>query len=590
MIRYFTALILATISISLAAQEKTKSVDVFISELDKRIPQLLEDFIVPGAAIAIFENGEIVLQKGYGYADIKNKIKVTSQTGFNIGSISKTFAAWGVMKLVEEGKLDLDAPAETYLTRWHLPESEFDAEGVTIRRMLSHTAGLSLHGYPGWSPSDKLPTIEESLNGKNNGPGRVELVMEPGTRYQYSGGGYTIMQLIIEEVTGQKFEDYMQAEVLDPLGMKNSSYAIDKKILKKSALEYGPYGDNIDFELFTAQAAAGMHTTLEDFVHMAYASMYRNEDRKEYKAVLSPSSIEQMMQAVPEATGFFGYGMGYQVDDVHGLGLGGHGGNNTGWHALFRVNPETNDGFIVLTNGGGGNTLTYQVYCDWTTWKTGEPLGDWCAAKTPIANTLKLEIDKNGIEGISEFYLKLRDDHPDDYNFEESQLNNLGYYYLGNGDVENALAVFKTNIEGFPDGFNTYDSYGEALLASGKKEEGIENYKKSIRLNPANKHGIQVLNDLGVSTDDLMVTIPIERLKKLTGKYINIDNDEWAIDIEEADGILYANDDNYRFELLPLGDGKFVNADDGASLVFNTKNKYATKLLVMDRHHFTKVK
>ena len=185
MIKQLTLLALL-LSFTLNAQKETKEIDQFVKELDQKIPQLLNDFIVPGTAIAIIENGQIILQKGYGYSNMDKESKVTSTTGFNIGSISKTIAAWGVMKLVQKGKIDLDSPAEKYLTRWHLPNSEFDSDKVTIRRLLSHTAGLSLHGYPGWSPTDDLPTIEESLNGKNNGPGRVEMIMEPGTKWKYS--------------------------------------------------------------------------------------------------------------------------------------------------------------------------------------------------------------------------------------------------------------------------------------------------------------------------------------------------------------------------------------------------------------------
>ncbi len=104
-----------------------------MTELDQKIPQLLNDFSVPGTAIAIIENGEIILQKGYGYSNVDKNTKVTTTTGFNIGSISKTIAAWGVIKLVQDGKIDLDAPAEKYLTRWHLPKSEFDSNAVTTR-------------------------------------------------------------------------------------------------------------------------------------------------------------------------------------------------------------------------------------------------------------------------------------------------------------------------------------------------------------------------------------------------------------------------------------------------------------------------
>jgi CubicO group peptidase (beta-lactamase class C family) len=159
-------------------------------KFDETVPVWLDEFIVPGAAVAMIENGELRFAKGYGMADESEQIPVTKTTGFNIASISKTVSAWGVMKLVEEGKLKLDEPASTYLTRWELPASEFDASGVTIRRLLSHTAGLSLHGYPGWTLADTLPSIEESLSGKTNGAGDVRLIMEPGTRWQYSGGGY----------------------------------------------------------------------------------------------------------------------------------------------------------------------------------------------------------------------------------------------------------------------------------------------------------------------------------------------------------------------------------------------------------------
>ena len=131
---------------------RVASLSELLDKLDAEAPGWLEQASVPGAAVAVIRNGEVVATRGYGFADVAKSIPVTPTTGFNIGSISKTIAAWGVMTLVERGELDLDAPVETYLTRWHFPESEFDEKGVTIRRLLSHTAGLSLHGYPGWGP------------------------------------------------------------------------------------------------------------------------------------------------------------------------------------------------------------------------------------------------------------------------------------------------------------------------------------------------------------------------------------------------------------------------------------------------------
>lgn len=496
MTRLFILLFTLFIPFTGIAQNDSKDANQFKKELDKKIPQLLKDFSVPGTAIAIIDNGAIVLQKGYGLADVEKGIPVSGTTGFNIGSISKTVAAWGVMKLVEEGKIELDAPAEKYLTRWKLPKSEFDAKGVTVRRLLSHTAGLSLHGYPGWTPKDELPTVEESLNGKNNGPGRVEMIMQPGTKWKYSGGGYTILQLIVEEVTGERFEDYMQKAILNPLGMTNSSYTIDEKIKKNSAKEYSAFGDEIDFELFTAQAAAGLHTTIEDFVIFAMVSLFGNKEHEKYEHILKSETIKLMLEPAPASGGI--YGLGYQLMPIPGTSvvLGGHGGANSGWHALFMVNPETNDGFIMVTNGGAGYNIYRQIFCEWVFWKTGETMGGGCEINPPITGKLRTIISKKGVDDLSAVYAELKREHAEKYDFSERELNNLGYYYMGKDQLEKALAVFKLNIDEYPESFNVYDSYGEALLKSGDKENAIKNYKKSIEINPGNQHGIDVLKKI----------------------------------------------------------------------------------------------
>ena len=388
--------------------------------------------------------------------------------------------------------------------------------------MLSHTAGLSLHGYPGWSPKDTLPTIEESLNGKTNGPGPVKIIMKPGTKYQYSGGGFTILQLIIEEVTGQKFEDYMQKQILNPLGMTNSSYKIDNKILAASAFEYDNFGEKIPFERFTAQAAAGLHTTIEDFTRFAFANLYHYQ--KKENPVLPAAIVQQMMQPVPAAKGSYGYGLGYEVDMRKILkGLRGHNGDNAGWHAMFRVNPATNDGFILFTNGGAGYNVINMIFCEWINWKTGKSLMKGCYIKQSIATKLKRIIDDKGIENIADTYEILKEEQADKYNFSESQLNNLGYYYMGRKELKKAVALLKINVEAFPNTYNVYDSYGEALLAYGAQEEAIENYKKSVKLNPGNENGIKVLNKLGISTDDIIkhIAVPVDKqvLAGYVGRY-----------------------------------------------------------------------
>ncbi|MEP1780784.1 serine hydrolase [Reichenbachiella sp.] len=479
---------------SVNAQLKPVSSDEYVSELDKKVSAWLDEFIVPGAALALIDNGKIILQKGYGYADIKNKVTVNGKTGFNIGSISKTVAAWGVLKLVEEGKIELDSPAENYLTRWHLPESEYDVNKVTVRRLLSHTAGLSLHGYPGWSPSDTLPTIEQSLSGKNNGPGDVRMIMEPGTKWKYSGGGYTILQLIIEEVTGQKFADYMQAEILNPLGMTNSSYTIDDKILSASSLEHNGYGEVIPYELFTAEAAAGLHTTIEDFVLFAMASLNVPNGLVADQSILEQSTIKLMTSPAPAANGR--YGLGYGIDSIQNSQavLVGHGGANTGWHAYLRVNQQTGDGFAMITNGGSGHNVYRQAYCDWINWKLGVSLGNRCI-KT-ITPLLINAIRREGIDAAIAKYKKMKETKSEDYFFSEGALNNFGYELLRSNKVKEAIEIFKLNVEEYPESGNVYDSLGEAYMVDGNNELAIKNYEKSISLDPENTNGVEMLKKL----------------------------------------------------------------------------------------------
>ena len=164
----------------------------FAATVDAVTPGLLSRFSIPGAAVALIRNGEVVWMSGYGFADIATAKPVTPETGFNVGSISKTPAAWAVMHLVEEGKVDLDRPIEFYLKRWRLPTASFDNRQVTVRRLLSHTSGISTHDYHGWDPDKPLPPIEDSLSGKT-GTGEVHVVSTPGSAFSYSGANFLIL-------------------------------------------------------------------------------------------------------------------------------------------------------------------------------------------------------------------------------------------------------------------------------------------------------------------------------------------------------------------------------------------------------------
>ncbi len=590
MIRNLIFLFVLLQPIFLNAQEETKTAEQFAEEIDQKIPQILHDFAIPGAALAIIENGEIVLQKSYGFADVKKGIKINPQTGFNIGSISKTVTAWGIMKLVHEGKIDLDAPASNYLTRWQLPDSEYDQDEVTVRRLLSHTAGLSIPSIGAGLSYDELPSLEEWLNGKND-VGSVKIILRPGTKWEYSGGGYAVLQLIIEEVSGQKFEDFMQVEVLDPLGMKNSSFKIDDKIRATSAIPYDGYGGPTDFQLYAIHAAAGFQSTLEDFLRLVFASLPDHEDHLKYNTVLPVETVQQMIEPQPNTRiGGWRYGLGYQtvhIGDSHVFI--GHSGSNTGWQASFRLYPESNSGFVVFTNGGAGDNICNPLFCELMKWKSGESWGD-CWRKVSISSKLYRIIEDEGLEEMGKSYWALKEEKEDEYDFSEGQLNNLGYHYMGKGDLNKAIAVFELNIEAFPYAFNVYDSYGEVLLEQGKRDKAIQNYKKSIQLNPDNDNGIRVLKDMGVSTEDIVVKVPAEHLNRLAGEYLATHDETWRIQVEVDDGLLKCEDKYYNFTLVPIGENKFVNPRFGALWRFYAKDPNADPVLLFGERRFNKVK
>ncbi|MDW3192057.1 MAG: serine hydrolase domain-containing protein [Cytophagales bacterium] len=357
---WFTFQFLYLISTTLCAQI---NIDQLAKDFDTEIPKIMKANHVPGAFVALIESDQVIYQAYFGYSDLKYKLPITNQTGFNIGSISKVFAAWGIMRLVEKGKIGLDSAANKYLNQWQFPESDYDSNLITIRSLLSHTAGLSVHGYYGWKKVKNKPTLLESLSGTPKKYTKVALIAEPQTKYQYSGGGYSVLQQIIEEVTGDKFEHYMDTAVLSPMGMYNSSFTIDDRILAQSSKEYNKRGREIQFEHFTETAAAGLHTTPDDLIKFIKLTFSKLNSGKSDSTVISASTLNEMLKVVPASEKTIPYGLGYRRQ--HSSNSWWHGGANSGWWAIIGINPQHNFGLIVLTNSFSGNKVERFAFEAW---------------------------------------------------------------------------------------------------------------------------------------------------------------------------------------------------------------------------------
>jgi len=465
----------------------------FVRQTVARTPSYLAEFSIPGAAVAVIENGRVIMARGFGMADVVRKVPVTAATPFNIGSTSKSVSAWGAMRLVDEGKIGLDDPVQQRLTRWRFPASSFPAEGVTLRRLLSHTAGLSVSGYRGWGPDDVIPSLEQSLSGDDNGAGAVKIVAKPGSGWSYSGGGYTLMQLLLEEVTGRHFADYMRDAVLRPLGMTDSSFALTPMVLGKAARAYDELGEETPTPRFAELAAAGMYASIRDMTCYGLASIGDARTSK----VLKPATLDLMTAPAPATDGQ--WGLGYAIQAVgkgfpDGVERVGHDGGNRGWQTFFWVSRTRRDGLIVLTNGSDGWNVSNQLVADWMEWKSGHRL----PIPKSIAASILHTLHTRGVPAALARYRQLKATAAKDYMFNPGELNRIGYALLHRGRIDDAIQVWELNAQEYPGDWDVHDSLGDGYAAAGPARAGdaLASFRRSLELNPQNAHAREMIERL----------------------------------------------------------------------------------------------
>ena len=299
-------------------------------------------------------------------------------TVFQVASLSKWISAVGVMKLVEAGKLDLDAPVSPYLTRWHLPPSKFSNDDVTVRRLLSHTAGLTDGlGYSGYAPGTPVQSLEQSLTKASDADagisGAVHVGTKPGSAFTYSGGGYTLLQLVVEEVSGQAFAVFMQEAVFQPLGMTHSTYVWNENAPYALAEFYNQDGTKYNPRRYTALAATSLYTSLSDLSLFCQAHLKGPQNEPIGRGVLTPATLKRMREAHGREMGIAIWGLGpvlYATTADHDFIIGHDGKSTPPINTAVRLNPATGDGIIVLETGSP--TLATRLASEWVFWKTGQ--------------------------------------------------------------------------------------------------------------------------------------------------------------------------------------------------------------------------
>ncbi|MFM9908084.1 MAG: serine hydrolase domain-containing protein [Chitinophagaceae bacterium] len=321
-----------------------------------------------GLSIAVIKNYKIEWAKGYGWADVSENRKVTTKTRFQAASISKSLNSLGLLKLVEQGKINPEADINTYLKTWKFPyDSLSKNKKISVYNLLSHTAGLTIHGFPGYERTDLLPTIQQVLDGQK--PANTEAVrsaFEPGKKFEYSGGGTTISQLIITSVTGRKYSEYMQKEVLTPLGMMNSSYNQPPTDTTNLATGYYETGNPVKgkYHVYPEQAAAGLWTTPTDLAKYIIECQLAYEGKS--KKVLSPAMMKKRMTPYMDTA----FGLGVFIENRNGVKYFNHNGSNEAFVCTYYGSLKGGDGVVIMVNGENFNIINEvlnsvaQVY-DW---------------------------------------------------------------------------------------------------------------------------------------------------------------------------------------------------------------------------------
>jgi CubicO group peptidase (beta-lactamase class C family) len=314
---------------------------------------------VPGVSIAVIHNGEIEWARGFGVTRIGGP-PVTSETLFQAGSISKPVAALAVLRLVESGKLSLDDDVNQYLRSWKVEENDFTSkEKVTLRGLLTHTAGMTVHGFRGYATGEQLPTVVQILNGQApaNTP-RVFVDMSPGRQWRYSGGGYVVTQLLLEDVTGKPFAQLMRESVLQRIGMMRSTYEqpLPAARIAEAALPHDSEGSLLPGGPYIHQemAAAGLWTTPSDLARYAI-EVQRGLLGK--STILSATMARQVLTPIP---GMTEHGLGPALGGERGRRYFYHGGSNRGYKA-YLVAYDNGDGAVVMTNSDNADALRRDI-------------------------------------------------------------------------------------------------------------------------------------------------------------------------------------------------------------------------------------
>jgi CubicO group peptidase (beta-lactamase class C family) len=467
-----TLLFALLLPLCLAAQTTTTPVrPADPADIERRIPELMEQANIPGLSLVVFRNQETIYSGAFGVRSVDTREPVTEQTVFSAASLSKPVFAYALLQLVQAGRFDLDRPLHQYLP---YPRLEHDArrERITARQVLSHQSGL-----PNW---------------QWNAP-RLEFKFDPGERFGYSGEGFVYLMKVVEEVTGQDIETFMQETVFGPLGMTRSSYLLPQQLRDDYAFPHDEWG--VSYRKYFPEegnVAHSLQTTARDYSRFLQAVLaQRDLDAATTEAFLTPQI------AVAEDHPAVSWGLGTGLQQTADGQAFWHWGDNGTFKAFYIVYPATGVGLVYFANSSLGLGITRELL------EAGiggtYPAVDWIDYWGPDFPAFRLAKDlirHGNYPEVLAPYLDPSGQFQDTTRIDEGDMNELGYTLLRLGHPVAAETVLELNTRAYPRSANAFDRYGELLLRNGKREAALTAYREALALDAKNIRAASIVHHL----------------------------------------------------------------------------------------------
>ncbi len=475
------------------AQPEIKTQNTSSTELKSdKINSLLSTYFEYGkfnGSALVVEKGEVIYKHGFGLANMEWDIPNETDTKFRLASVSKQFTAMVIMILVAENKIELNESVSTYLP-WYPKEN---AEKISIHHLLTHSSGIPNYtDFPGYRKMMRQPIpVRELIETFADST----LEFTPGEKFNYSNSGYALLGAIAEEVTGQEFAELLRDKIFTPLNMSNSGFANNKDLLIHGASGYDKFGDNYKntshIDMSVAYTAGGVYSTVEDLFLWDQALYTEKLLPKEYLDLI-------FQEQIPAWGKHYGYGwligetrLGNSDERIKTID---HDGSINGFSSLILRIPSEHSSVILLNNTG--NASLYEMarsICGILYDKS------YNLPKQSLATAMLKVIKSEGLESGLKLYEESKSTN--NFMFDENEMNLTGYDLLQSNLIAEADAVFQINVDVNPASFNAYDSYAESQMRLGNTESSIQNYKKSLKLNPENENAILMLEKLGITVD-----------------------------------------------------------------------------------------